>query len=173
MLLLNATYEPLHVITARRALGLLLAGKAEMIEEGDGEFRSPSRTVTIPAVVRLHYMVRVPFRARVPLTRRTLTIRDNGRCQVARCPQRGSTIDHVVPKSRGGKHIWSNVVLMCAKHNEQKSDRLLRELGWELKAEPRAPRQHHLVLVAANASMKPAWQAYLGAVYPPPRLQAN
>ena len=161
VLLLNASYDPLHIITARRALGLLLAGEAEMLAEGDGQFRSPSRSVPVPAVVRLRYMVRVPFEARVPLTRQTLTIRDNGRCQVVRCKHRGSTIDHVVPKSRGGAHTWKNVVLMCGNHNEQKSDRLLSELGWELKTEPHAPRYHHLILVAANAVSQPSWQPYL------------
>ena len=158
-LLLNASYEPLHIISTRRALGLVLAGKAELLEEGDDPWRSATQTFPIPAVLRLKYMVKIPFGARVPLNRRTLSIRDNGDCQVTQCRKRGSTIDHLVPRSRGGMHEWTNVALMCSDHNLRKADRLLSELRWELKAAPRAPRQHHLLTAAARVD--PVWAPYL------------
>ncbi len=160
-LLLNASYEPLHVVSTRRALGLILAGKADLVEAGDGEWRSASHTFPVPLVLRLRYMVRIPFTARVPLNRKTLKVRDDGKCQVASCRASGTTIDHVVPRSRGGDHSWTNVVLMCSDHNLQKADRLLSELGWRLKAVPRAPRQHQLVLATSNTKPDPAWQPYL------------
>ena len=160
-LLLNASYEPLNVISTRRAMGLVLAGKADLLEEGAGRWRSASQSFPVPLVLRLRYMVQIPFSARVPLNRRTLNIRDNGACQVAKCGKRGTTIDHVVPRSRGGRHVWTNVALMCSGHNLRKSDRLLGELGWRLKAVPRAPRQHHLVLATTNARPNPVWVPYL------------
>ena len=161
VLLLNASYEPLRVISTRRALGLVLAGKAELLEAGDGVFRSATRACPVPLVVRLRHMVHIPFGARVPLTRRTLAARDRGNCQVSGCDRRGTTIDHVVPRSRGGKHAWNNVALMCPTHNRVKSDRLMADLGWSLKSAPRAPSGHYLVLVAAASTPKQAWLRYL------------
>ena len=161
VLLLNASYQPLRVITTRRAMGLILAGKAELITEGDGEIRSTSASFPMPVVVRLRYMVKVPFGARVPLNRRTLTVRDNGECQVGGCPRVGTTIDHLQPRSRGGRHEWVNVTLMCTHHNRIKSNKLMSELGWKLKTTPRPPRDHMLVMVAAKTTPKEAWMPYL------------
>ena len=160
-LLLNASYEPLHVISTRRAMGLVLAGKADLLEEDAGRWRSATQSFPVPLVLRLRYMVQIPFSARVPLTRKTLKVRDNNACQVVSCRARGTTVDHVVPKSRGGSHVWTNVALMCGTHNHRKSDRLLNELGWSLKAVPRAPRQHLLVEAATQARLNPVWEPYL------------
>ena len=157
VLLLNASFEPLRVITVRRAIGLVLAGKADLVEAGDTPLRSATATHPVPVVVRLRYMVTVPFTARVPLNRRTLAARDGGVCQVTGCTRPGSTIDHVIPRARGGRHEWSNVAAMCPRHNNAKGDRLLDELGRTLKAQPRAPRGP-LVLVEASDT---AWQPYL------------
>ena len=162
VLLLNASYDPLRVISTRRALGLVLAGKAEMLGGGDGEVRSATAAYPRPVVVRLVQMVKIPFGARVPLNRRTLAVRDSHACQVRGCARRGTTIDHVVPRSRGGRHIWGNVALMCWQHNRAKSDRLLRDLGWSLKTPPRAPVGPWLVLVAAQALPREEWMPYLG-----------
>ena len=161
-LLLNASYQPLRVIPTRRALCLILAGKAELVEQvEDAEVRSATAAYPVPLVVRLRYMVKVPFGARVPLNRRTLTIRDDGECQVAGCGRSGTSIDHLQPRSRGGRHEWTNVALMCTHHNRVKSDKLLSELGWELKRAPRAPHDHHLILIAAKVEPKEAWLPYL------------
>ena len=162
VLLLNASCEPLRLITVRRALGMVISGRAVMVEAGTGHVRSASDAFPVPLVVRLCHMVRIPFTARVPLNRRTLSRRDAGRCQVARCSAAGSTIDHVVPRSRGGRHEWGNVVLMCAAHNRAKSDRLLSDLGWRLKRVPRAPAPNCVLLEVGEEPID-AWATYLRA----------
>jgi len=167
VLLLNASFEPLRVITLRRGLGLVLSGKADLIEPVDGEYvrSTGGEKFEVPAVIRLRHMVKVPFQATVPLSRRALLARDEHRCQVLGCNRAGQTVDHVVPRSRGGRHEWANVTLMCVRHNSQKGDRLLHELGWRLKAEPRAPRG--AVVLLARAGMKaphPAWLPYIPAL---------
>jgi 5-methylcytosine-specific restriction endonuclease McrA len=162
VLLLNASYEPLRVITLRRAIGLIVAGKAEVLAEGEGEVRSVSLALPVPAVVRLRYMVRVPFRASVPLSRPAVLTRDARRCQFAHCDRSASTVDHVVPRSRGGVHEWTNVVAACPRCNARKGDRLLVELGWSLKRRPVAPRGPVVLLTAAGlADPHPAWGEWL------------
>jgi 5-methylcytosine-specific restriction endonuclease McrA len=140
VLLLNATFEPLQLVSERRAVVLMLAGRAEPIVTPDEPTvcRSAMLVVEIPAIVRLHEMVKLPTKVRTPpLTRRSLLLRDSYQC--AYCLEHADTIDHVVPKSRGGRHEWTNVVAACRRHNMQKGDRLLEELGWRLHFEPRAP----------------------------------
>jgi 5-methylcytosine-specific restriction endonuclease McrA len=158
VLLLNASYEPLHTVSMRRAMGLVFAGKAEPVETRDGEvIRSAGgESWPKPVVIRLRYMVKVPYQSRVPLNRRTLAFRDKGACQVVGCARRGTTIDHVVPRSRGGRHEWTNVVLMCHQHNNTKGDRMLSELGWSLRATPSVPKG--IVLVD---SVDPAWDTWI------------
>src|SRR5688572_21247593 len=139
-LLLNADYQPLRVLSARRAVMLILTGKAEAVESGTGSavFRSASQQITVPAVVRLKTFVKVPFRATVPLTRAAVLARDHKTCQY--CFKHGDTIDHVVPRSRGGRHVWENVVTACKKCNAKKDDRMLSEIGWRLYNKPYAPK---------------------------------
>lgn len=157
-LLLNASYEPLCVITVRRAVVLVLADKADIVVEADGHVRSARTSVPAPSVIRLRGYVRVPYRATLPLNRRNLVARDQGRC--AYCGGRGDTIDHVVPRSRGGRHEWTNVVAACQPCNGRKGDRLLAELGWRLPSAPVAPRGWSWILVGVGTT-DPAWAAYL------------
>lgn len=164
VLLLNASFEPLRVITVRRALGLVLAGKADLVErDGEASIRSTGgQEFAVPAVVRLRHMVRVPFQATAPLSRRAIQARDGHRCQVVGCNRPGQTVDHVVPRSRGGRHEWTNVALMCIRHNSHKGDRLLEELGWSLMREPKAPRGALIMLARAGVKEPPAiWSTYL------------
>ncbi len=140
VLLLNATYEPLQLVSERRAIVLLLAERAEAVAVPDEPqvWHSARMSVSVPAIVRLHEMVRLPTKVRTPpLTRRALLVRDQYRC--AYCLEQADTIDHVVPRSRGGSHDWTNVVAACRRHNTQKGDRLLEELGWRLQFQPRVP----------------------------------
>jgi len=140
VLLLNATFEPLQLVSERRAVVLLLAGRAEPIATPEDPVvcHSTSIEVAIPSIVRLHEMVRIPSRMRTPpLTRRSLLLRDGYKC--AYCLGHADTIDHVVPRSRGGRHEWTNVVAACRRHNMQKGDRLLEEIGWRMQFEPRVP----------------------------------
>jgi 5-methylcytosine-specific restriction endonuclease McrA len=158
-LLLNATYEPLCVVSSRRAVVLVLAAKAVPIEDGDGCFHSVTTTVRVPSVVRLTRYVRVPYRAQVPLTRKAVFARDGGRC--AYCGAPATSLDHVVPRSRGGLHTWDNVVASCARCNHTKADRAISELGWRLRIVPRAPSGMAWRVLGSRAP-DPRWHAYLG-----------
>lgn len=161
VLLLNATFEPLQLVSERRAVVLMLAGRAEPIvtPEHPNVCRSATVIVEIPAIVRLHDMVKLPSKVRTPpLTRRSLLLRDSYRC--AYCLEHADTIDHVVPRSRGGRHEWTNVVAACRHHNMQKGDRLIEEIGWRMHFEPRVPdgpwwRWRHL------PDPDPLWAPYL------------
>lgn len=157
-LLLNASFEPLHAISARRALVLVLADKADVVATTTEQFRSERACYPVPSVVRLRCYVRIPYRACVPLNRRNLAARDGGRC--AYCGDRGSTVDHVIPRSRGGTHAWDNVVLACLPCNSRKGDRLLAELGWCLEATPRTPDAWSWLAVALGR-IDPDWEPWL------------
>ncbi|MDF2976652.1 MAG: endonuclease [Actinomycetospora sp.] len=162
VLLLNATFEPLTALPLRRAIVLLVCGKAEVVH-GDTAglvLHSATGAVEVPSVIRLRTYVRVPFRARVPLTRAALMHRDRFRC--AYCGGRAETIDHVVPRSRGGTHTWENCVACCARCNHKKADKLLAELGWPLRTMPTAPRGRHWRLLAGLVDADPQWLPYLG-----------
>ena len=137
-LVLNATYEPLCVVPLRRAVVLVLAEKAVIVEAGRTVMHSERLALPAPSVVRLSRYVRVPYRTHVGLSRRAIFARDGGRC--AYCKAAAETIDHVLPRSRGGRHAWENVVAACARCNHTKGDRTPAELGWRLHVNPVAPK---------------------------------
>lgn len=157
-LVLNATYEPLCVVPVRRAAVLVLTAKAVPVSEGDGLLRSSTTLVVLPSVVRLTRYVRVPFRPHVTLTRRAVFARDAGRCVY--CGVAATTIDHVVPRSRGGRHVWDNVVAACGRCNHVKADRTLIELGWRLRRPPAAP-SGIAWRVLGHRTPDPRWLDYL------------
>ncbi|WP_245931193.1 HNH endonuclease [Actinokineospora auranticolor] len=162
VLLLNTTFEPLTALSLRRAVVLVVCGKAEVVH-GDPAglvVHSATSNVVVPSVIRLSSYVRVPYRGRVPLTRAGLMHRDRYRC--AYCGGRAETIDHVVPRSRGGQHTWQNCVACCAKCNHRKADKMLAELGWRLRVVPNAPRGAHWRLLAGVVDTDPLWLPYLG-----------
>ncbi len=162
VLLLNTTFEPLTALPLRRAVVLVVCGKAEVVH-GDPAglvVHSATSSVVVPSVIRLSNYVRVPYRGRVPLTRAGLMHRDRYRC--AYCGGRADTIDHVVPRSRGGPHTWQNCVASCARCNHRKADKLLSELGWRLRVVPNAPRGPHWRLLAGVTDADPQWLPYLG-----------
>lgn len=156
-LVLNASYEPLCVVSSRRALLLTLNRKAETIHESGETFRSEHRAWSAPSVVRLLYYVKVPYRAGIAVNRRAVFLRDGGICQY--CNAAAESIDHVVPRSRGGTNTWDNVVAACRPCNSKKRDRLLEETSFVLKARPREPKQR--IWLAAFDPM-PEWLNYLG-----------
>lgn len=162
VLLLNATFEPLTALPLRRAVVLVVCGKAEVVH-GDSAgltVNSATNALEVPSVIRLSNFVRVPYRGRVPLSRGALMQRDNHRCVY--CGARAETIDHVVPKSRGGPHVWENCVACCTRCNHRKADRTLSELGWRLPVAPHAPRGRHWRLLAGLTDTDPLWLPYLG-----------
>lgn len=160
VLLLNASREPLCVVSVHRAVTLVLAGKAVVLEEDSTVLRSEHLTLHAPHVLCLTRYVHVPYRRTVPPTRRTVLQRDDHRC--AYCSAPADTVDHVHPRSRGGRHEWTNVVAACSRCNHKKADRLLSEIGWELRVTPSAPRASCAVLAAA-ARPHPSWAEYLAA----------
>lgn len=166
VLLLNATYEPLQLLSARRAVVLIVGDRAEVVaaHEGAPVFHSESLEISVPSIVRLKGFVRVPYRATVPpLSRRAVLVRDRHRC--AYCQSHADTIDHVVPRSRGGRHEWTNVVACCKRHNLEKGDRFLAEIGWTLPVTPKAP-QGLLWRWQLVEEVDPLWAPYLGEAEP-------
>lgn len=164
VLLLNITYEPLTTVGLHRAVGLVLAEKADVLhDDPTGRvLRSTSAKLAVPSVIRLRRYVKVPHRSRVPLTRAALMRRDNYSC--AYCGDTADTIDHVIPRSRGGAHMWENCVASCTRCNHRKADRLISELGWTLRWDPLVPRGAHWRLIGAARDGDPVWAAYLPPV---------
>jgi 5-methylcytosine-specific restriction endonuclease McrA len=155
-LVLNATYQPLAVVTARRAVVLVLKEKAELLESNGMVFRSQWLEIPAPSVVRLTYFVRVPFRARASLTRRAVFARDDWTCQY--CGRHAENVDHVIPRSRGGAHAWENVVASCRRCNARKENRLHAEVGLRLRRQPFAPKDG---LRLSLGRLEPEWEPYL------------
>lgn len=158
VLVLNASMEPLAVIDARRAIVLAFSGKAEVVHENGACFRSPTITVQAPTVLRLHRQVKVPRRGRAGLSRRAVFLRDSHRCQY--CGRAAEDVDHVVPRSRGGPHVWENVVASCRRCNGRKQDRTPKEAGFRLASPPRVPPPAFWLLVRAG-KVSDDWRPYL------------
>lgn len=163
-LVLNASFEPLGVVPLRRAVVLVLKGRADIVEEeAERLVRSAARSMAAPLVVRLRTMVKVPYRATLPLTRRAVLARDQSTC--AYCGKHGTSqslsIDHVIPRSRGGAHAWTNVVTACKACNHRKDDRTPAEAGLVLRFKPYAP-SGHMAIVVLVGTVEEAWAPYLG-----------
>lgn len=158
-LVLNASYEPLSVVSSRRAACLVLGEKADIVETDGTELHSPSIVLPSPLVIRLRYMVKVPFHRRTAaLSRRAVFARDDYRCQY--CGRAADSIDHVLPRSRGGQHSWENIAAACRPCNLAKRDRTPDEAGMRLARECRAPRASAWV-VASVSRVPEAWKPYL------------
>lgn len=157
-LILNATYEPIGVVSGRRALILALSEKVDILAESGDVMASERMRLTIPSVVRLRYFVKVPYQRTAPLNRKAIFARDSGRCQY--CMSLAESIDHVIPRSRGGEHIWPNVVACCRRCNTLKANRLLSECSMVLRSKPTAPTRLAWVTVAAGR-VPESWGPYL------------
>lgn len=157
-LVLNATFEPLSVVPARRAVCLVLADKAEVVEDDGTVLHSASMSVPNPLVIRLRYVVKVPFHRRTALSRRAVFARDDSRCQY--CGGHADSIDHIMPRSRGGEHAWENVAAACRPCNLSKRDRTPEEAGMRLARPARVPREMAWITVAVQR-VPEAWKPYL------------
>ena len=158
-LLLNATYEPLCVVSSRRAIVLVLAAQGRDRRLARRRGARGAVSLPVPVVVRLTRYVRVPYPAQVPLSRRAVFTRDGSTCVY--CGGSATSIDHVVPRSRGGTHTWDNVVAACRRCNHTKADRSLAELGWVLPNPPRTPSGAAWRLLGAR-TVDPRWREWLG-----------
>jgi 5-methylcytosine-specific restriction endonuclease McrA len=159
VLVLNASYEPLNVCTVRRALVLLLKEKAEVL--GDDVLRSETMRLDRPEVIRLISFVRVPrdiHRRRI--TRKAVLARDGWTCQYCGSDKPTLTVDHVIPRSRGGESIWENIVASCAPCNRKKGNRLPHEIRMHPKRNPRPPGPTVFIRIAAPRTPA-AWEPYL------------
>ena len=160
VLVLNQNYEPLNVCGIRRAVGMLFCGKAEIVENGRGELHSARRTIPFPSVIRLSYHIRRP-RPRVKLTRREIFRRDGYTCQYCGVYSRSLTMDHVVPRHRGGEHSWENLVSACPTCNRRKGGRTPEEAHMRLLHVPYEPRPSVMYLFGQHLEANDGWHKFL------------
>jgi 5-methylcytosine-specific restriction endonuclease McrA len=163
VLVLNASYEPINVCTVRRAAVLVLKNRAEILEHGAFGLRAESLTLPRPVVIRLITYVRIPRDAhKRKITRRAVFARDRWTCQYCGNERSNLTVDHVIPRSKGGASSWDNIVTCCAPCNRRKGDRLPTQAEMTPIRKPKAPNTTIFIHVAAP-SIPPAWERYLVA----------
>lgn len=161
VLLLNATHEPLRVISLLRAVVLILEEKVDVVEtEEERAIRSATMDIPYPRVLRLRYYVHIPFEKRIPLSNKNVLARDRMKCGY--CGGKATTVDHIQPKSRGGLHEWENVVAACLPCNQRKGNKTLKELGWKLNTTPHKPRTKRLFVVGR---IEESWEPYLSLTH--------
>ena len=160
VLVLNQNYEPLNVCNTRRALVLVDGGKAEVLEHAFGDIRTPSRAIPRPSVIRLVYMIKRP-RPRVRLTRREVFMRDQYTCQYCGLKTRDLTLDHVIPRHRGGAHTWENLVSACRSCNPRKGGKALEECRMPLRRLPFEPKANSYYLFAQYLDVQRDWQKFI------------
>lgn len=158
-LVLNAGYEPLAIVSFKRALLLVMNQKATVVEiDVSHPVFATSGSYDRPSVILLTRYVRIPHGRRVPVTRRGVLRRDGHRC--AYCGKAASTIDHVQPRSRGGADSWENLVACCLRCNNVKGDRTPSEMNWDLGTMPGMPHGSHWLVRGVERS-EPDWEQYL------------
>lgn len=162
-LVLNAGYEPLHLVSWQRAIVLLFTSKAEIVSEYSGAVRTISSTYALPSVIRLKSYVRIVRKfGWTNCTRKNVLVRDRYTCQYCGTYQKPATItiDHVIPKSKGGLDNWDNLVAACKKCNHKKGNKVLKDSGLKLLRKPRRPVWSDLIH-DNRRSMPKDWLVYL------------
>jgi 5-methylcytosine-specific restriction endonuclease McrA len=163
VLVLNASYEPINVCTVRRAAVLVLKARAEVLEKGQGTLHSERLDLDRPCVIRLIRYVRIPRDVhRRKITRKAVLARDAYTCQYCGREAQGLTVDHVIPRSKGGRSVWENIVASCAPCNRRKGNRLPREAAMHPVSRPSAPGPTVFIRIAAPR-VPHAWEPYLVA----------
>ena len=160
VLVLNANFEPLNICTTRRAIGLVLGGKANLVHNGRGVIRTISHSYPRPSIIRLEKMIKRP-RPRIRLTKREVLRRDDYTCQY--CARRFPylTIDHVIPRRLGGKHSWENLVAACPSCNHRKGGRTIEQAHLRLLRPPKEPPSSALYLFAHHINGNEDWVTYI------------
>ena len=158
-LVLNAGYEPLAVVSFKRAIILVLNQKATVLAQaGNHLVRSATSEYKLPSVILLSRYVRIPGSRVIPVSRRGVLRRDAHRCVY--CNRAANTVDHVQPKSKGGTDTWENLVAACLRCNNSKGDKTLSEMGWTLSFTPRMPTGGAWLIRGAE-KLEPEWDEYL------------
>jgi hypothetical protein len=170
VLLLNGSnWEPLAVITVPRAINLILAGKAVVIEQSGHFLQTIRDAFPVPSVIALRTYINVP-RRQAHWSRKGVLVRDNYTCIYCGVQNGGIvkgkviskhdfTVDHILPRSRGGKDTWTNTACACYACNHRKSDKLPNEIGMKLRWEPKTPRTSYLVIAIGTGP--DAWRRYI------------
>ena len=162
VLVLNQSYEPLNICRVRRAVVLLYENKAEMLENGSGFIHSANFDFPVPSVIRLAAMIRRPPQSERKLTRFEVFKRDHYTCQYCSKEIQQLTIDHVIPRYRGGQHSWENVVSACVPCNRRKAGRTPQEARMKLVRPLARPRHNGLFYLPAHyRHIQREWQKYL------------
>lgn len=162
VLVLNQGYEPLNICRVRRAVVLVYQSKAEMLENGSGVIHSASGEFPLPSVIRLANRVRRPPRSERKLTRLEIFRRDQYICQYCGKETHQLTLDHVIPRYRGGQHTWENVVSACGSCNRRKAGSTPQEAGMRLLSQPSRPRSDMLFYIPASyREIRSEWRKYL------------
>ncbi len=160
VLVLNANFEPVNVCTTRRAIGLVLNGKASLVLNGRGEIKTVTRTYPRPSIIRLEKMIKRP-RPHVRLTKREVLRRDNYTCQYCGQTTLHLTIDHVIPRRLGGQHAWNNLVAACPSCNHRKGGRTLEQAQMHLLHPPTEPPSTAYYRFSRHLSVNSEWQPYV------------
>lgn len=162
VLVLNATYEPINVCNVRRAAVLLLKARAVLVERGEDVLHSEFYEFSRPLVIRLVTYVRIPRDMhRRKITRKAVLARDSWTCQYCGTQRNGLTVDHVIPRSRGGSSAWENIVAACAPCNRRKGNRLPAEIAMHPTSAPKPPGPNVFIRVA-SPRVPASWEPYLG-----------
>ncbi|HHM01632.1 MAG TPA: HNH endonuclease [Caldithrix abyssi] len=160
VLVLNQNYVPISICSARKAVILLLLNKAQMIERYEDAIHSARQAMPYPSVIRLNRYIRRPYQT-VSLNRKNIVKRDRNRCQYCGKNHQPMTIDHIIPRSQGGRDTWENLVCACFRCNHKKGDRTPEQAGMKLLRKPTRPTHLFYLQYLANGHPHPTWQDYL------------
>lgn len=160
VLILNVNFEPLHVCNTKRALSLVMAGKAEIVLNGRGMIHSASDAFELPSIIKLQYMVKRP-RPRISLSKREILRRDDYTCQYCGRKSHHLTIDHVVPRHMGGRHTWTNLVAACSPCNRRKGGRTPEQANMHLQRQPKEPSASALYRFGRHLDDREEWEPFI------------
>ena len=160
VLVLNFTYEALNITSFQRAVKLIFSGKAEIVHDRDRLLASPTFEMRMPSIIRMLYYIRRPMQ-RVALTKKNILLRDDHMCQY--CGAKGDrmmTVDHVIPRSKGGPSTWENLVCACMRCNNRKNNRAPEDAAMTLRRRPRTPKYIPWIQVKRN-TLPSEWHKFL------------
>jgi 5-methylcytosine-specific restriction endonuclease McrA len=160
VLVLNGNYAPINVCSTRRAMGLILIGKANMVMDGRGVVRTVSRSFPKPSIIRLQQVIKRP-RPCVKLSKHEIFRRDQYRCQYCGQQSRNLTVDHILPQHLGGEATWSNLVTSCAMCNHKKGGLTLEQSGLKLPKKPKQPPGSAVYLFRKYLNHYQDWEPFI------------